>query len=277
MADETATIEAPGGTTPDAAITTVDTSWQTSIPADYAKDKAWEPLKAKGLPDVLKGYAEAQRLVSSSIRLPGKDAKPDEVARVKAKLAEAGLTTSAPAAPTDYKFDRPDAAEHLGWDEAAETHMRGVWHQAGLSNDQVKAVVNGYAEWQMKRLEMANGFADKTSGELKTEWGAEYDTRLGNAVRFLKTTGADLGIPDYFAMTGVGNDIRVVRYFDRLATKYGGEHTAMDTGTQGTTASDFDRKHQELLAEMGKANPGSPRAQELQANLEALLKQRYPG
>src|SRR3990172_1877842 len=107
---ETETVDAPAGTTSDLGAAPPDTTWQAAIPPDYAKDKAWEPLKSKGLPDVLKGYAEAQKLVSSSVRLPPANGTPADVAKWKAENGTklGGLFPSAPAAPTDYKFDRPD-------------------------------------------------------------------------------------------------------------------------------------------------------------------------
>lgn len=270
-------------TTATTAETTVDTAWQQAIPADYAKDKVWEPYKSKGLPDVLKTYADQAKLLGRSVQLPQKDATGkivnlDEWRKTNLpKFQELGIVPSVPAAPTDYKFERPAAAEQLGWDTDAETHMRGVWHKANMSNDQVNAVVAGYAEWQERRLGMAEGFVKKTEDELKAEWGAEYDARLGASVRFVKTTGEKYGIPGLLATTGLGSHANVIRWVADLA-KGSGEHTAMDSSTSTTgTTGDFERRHQEILVEMSKANPGSPRAAELQANLETLLKQRYPG
>lgn len=274
MADETATIDAPA-TTPETPAAP-DTSWQQAIPTEYAKDKAWEPLKAKGLGDVLKGYAEAQKVVSSSIRLPAKDAPPAEVAKVKARLVEAGLMGAAPATPADYKFDRPKVAEQLGWDDGAEAMMRGVWHEAGLTNDQVVKLIDAYGKFGGQKLQNAEEHGKATKAELEQEWGAEYKDRVGGMFRMIDTTGQKYGISELLESTGLIMNANVVRWLADLAQGRG-EHSAMDTGTTGTTQTDFDRRHTELLNEMSKANPGSPRAKELDAALESLLKQRYPG
>lgn len=273
----TAVAEPEAPIQPDPSAGAPDTSWQAAIPPDYAKDKLWESYKNQPLSAVLKSHAETMKLRGRSIPLPPDGAKPDDVAKWKtdnaAKLG--GLIPSAPATPADYKFDRPKVAEQLGWNDEAEQMMRGVWHKNGFTNDQVVALVQAYNEFGGKMLQSATEHGTKTKTELEAEWGAEYGPRIGNVFRLIDQTGEKYGISDLFESTGLIMHANVVRWLDDIAQSRG-EHTVADITTTGTTLSDFDRRHQELLAEMEKANPGSPRATQLQASLEALLKQRYP-
>jgi hypothetical protein len=51
---------------------------------------------------------------------------------------------------------------------------------------------------------------------------------------------------------------------------------AADTARAPHLPADFARQQREIFTELAMVNPGSPRAQALQASLEALLKQQHP-
>jgi hypothetical protein len=268
---ETDVVETP---TVEVAPPTPDTTveWQAHIPKEYSTDKVWEPHRSKPLGDLLKTHAEQAKLLGRSVQLPPANAKPEDLAKWKAanlpKLT--GIVSTAPESPDAYKFDRPEAALDLGWDEEAEKHMRAVWHKAGMSNEQVAAVVNGYAEWQGKRLEKAEGYYQETKTALETEWGADYGPRMGRAVRFMKETGEEFGIPELMRVTGLGNNPQVIKWAAKMA-QTSVEHGAMSSvAGEDVSADEFMRRSGEIRAEMEKTNTGSQRMNQLQAELDGL-------
>ena len=287
---ETITIEnnevAPSASgAPDPSVVTMQTDrsvdWQTHIPQGYEKDKAFDAFRSKGLSDVLKSFAEGRKVIDSSVRLPGKDAKPDDLAKWKAdhgpKLAALGLWQQPPESPEAYKFDRPEAAIELGWDEDAEKAMRGVFHKAGMTNDQVKAVIAGYAEAQGVRLAKADAYFKETVAALQKEWGSEYEPRMGRAVRFIKETGGEYGISELMSLTGLGNNPNVIKWVNALAST-GVEHGSFaGTASEAITPEDRNQRATEIRTQMQKTNAGSAAMKALEAELESLYRRGTAG
>ncbi|MGH9390125.1 MAG: hypothetical protein ACRD1Z_10950, partial [Vicinamibacteria bacterium] len=121
--------------------------WAAHIPKEYSAEKLWEPLKGKALGDVLKGYAEGQKYIGGAIRLPGKDAKPEDVEKFRTtelpKLYASGLIESAPESADKYEVT--PATVPGGWDETAMKNVRTEAHKLGLTGKQLSGVLNFYA------------------------------------------------------------------------------------------------------------------------------------
>src|SRR3990167_5333183 len=98
----------PAIPTPVAGVTEVD--WSAHIPKELANEGVWTPLKGKPLGDVLKGYAEGQKMIGGSVRIPTDQAKTEEWDQFFTKLGR-------PAKPEDYKLTKPEKLpDGVQWD-----------------------------------------------------------------------------------------------------------------------------------------------------------------
>lgn len=163
--------------------------WTKHIPADYAKDKVWESVKGKPLADVLKNHAEAQRYLGNVISLPKKDAKPEEVAawrkEAMGKLTQAGLLEAPPEKPEAYQIERPPIVTEMGWSDDREGHFRTTAHALGLTQAQVQGLVAWQADDLTRGVQAAQQAIETATEELSSEWGANFDAKLGRAEQFL--------------------------------------------------------------------------------------------
>lgn len=279
---ETGTVDAVE--TPGATNGAVETSpppgvdWTAHIPAELAKEPVWGPISGKPLGDVLKGYAEAQKLIGGSIRLPAKDAKPEELAKWKAeqapKLIAAGLLPQPPAAATDYKVKRPEVAADLGWNDQAEQGFLGVAHELGLSQAQVDRIMGWYGTefggGLVKDIAAQNAAGTKALTEV---WGSNFEPFLGRAERFISANFSE-GTREMLKSSGVARDPSFIQEVLELANQHV-EHGMM-TGTSGPELppEKISAQANTIRSEMMKANAGSQRHKDLSQQLENLYKQR---
>lgn len=151
-------------------------AWRDTI-TDPELRKAADRFPSPG--DAVKSWAEAQKLISSSIRIPGKDAKPEEIAAYREKIGvPADVKGYADAIVKPAHLD--DATFNSEPMKATLSKFTEAAHAANLSKPQVSAILNAY--WQMDadaRLQvvaMDKQFATDTEAKLRQKWpGAEYD------------------------------------------------------------------------------------------------------
>jgi hypothetical protein len=114
---------------------------------DYGKD-----VKALAT----KAHAQ-EKLIGSSIRVPGEDATEDERNAFLDKLGR-------PKSDADYKFEAPkNMPEGLPYDEQLDKSFRGVAHKLGLSQAQAAGLRDMFVEYQVGAY---NGVAEKTGEQL---------------------------------------------------------------------------------------------------------------
>ena len=182
-------VAVPSPAAPGVPPAPVTVDWTGHIPAEYAKDKVWESLKGKPLADVLKNHADAQRYLGNVVALPKKDAKPEEVAAWKkeamGKLSQAGLLEAPPGKPEEYTIERPPIVAEMGWSDDREADFRKAAHQIGLTQTQVQALVNWQAQDLGRLNQTVEAQLEQVTMELQTEWGANFDAKLGRAEQFV--------------------------------------------------------------------------------------------
>jgi hypothetical protein len=159
-----------------------EATWRDSI-TDAELKKVAERFTSPA--DAVKAVADLRKRESTSIRIPGKDAKPEEIAAYRKAL-------DVPEAAKDYQFERP---AHI--DEAlfATDDMKAVlgkyaeaFHAAGLSKGQVKQVLDAHwamdAEAKKALVDADKAFATESETQLRKEWpGQEYDRNKAAANR----------------------------------------------------------------------------------------------
>jgi len=182
--------------------------WSKHVPAEYAREKVWEPLKGKPLGDALKGYAEAQKFIGGSIKIPGKDAKPEEWDKYYAKLGR-------PEGADKYATNMPDLPEGFAWDEGQMKSFFETAHKAGLSTAQAQSLVDWYAADQKGVLKAGDEAIKAAEETLKGEWKAAYPRNLGLAKAAAKEIGGKELI-DLLDQTGLGNHPVILKAFAKL-------------------------------------------------------------
>lgn len=218
-------------------------AWSAQIPSEYTKDAVWTPLKDKPLGEVLKGYAEGQKYIGGSVRIPGADAKPEDIAKFHQKLG-------VPDSPDKYNLKMPEIPG--GWDEAQVKPVLAEIHKLGLTPAQAQGVVGLYA----KTVQEAYGRFDtdrKTAAEtLKTEWGATYEKNLALAQRVVLEFSGQESL-DLLDASGLGNHPALIKLFAKV-----GEILAEDGVISGDvegvpTEEEAQRKVNEILADRTNA------------------------
>jgi hypothetical protein len=246
----TTPVETPANTLPDAPPA-VD--WAAQIPQDLAQEKMWEPLKGKPLGDVLKGYAEAQRFIGGSVRLPTDKDKPEERSK---KLNDLYGKLGRPESPDKYPIKTPELPNGLTLQESQLKGFLAKAHAANMTPEQVQASIDFYAEHVKGQATQLQESRTQGEAALQQEWGANYKNNLALAHRGLatfadKVLGSDGKVLlDELDASGFGNNPRLVKLFAAL-----GKEMQED----GLVTGDSDVSVEALEASMAElTKPGTP-------------------
>jgi hypothetical protein len=245
---DTQTPEGAPGAPAESAAPAAPTDWRSALPEELRAEKSLESFKGKDWsevgPTIAKSFVEGQRLIGGSItRLPGKDAKPEEVTAWKqanlGKLAEAGLIDVAPASPDKYEFKVPTAIGTL-MDDKTRTGFAKVLHENGVSSKAAQAILDWYGTSYGEGRAVIAAAARETEAQLKGEWGAAYDRNLGLAQRTVIELGGKAAL-DVFESTGLGNHPAILKMFARVGALLA-EDGAITTDMDGGVPSESDAK-----------------------------------
>lgn len=189
---ETTTKAAETATTT-AATTTAAPSWRDTI-TDVELKKVAERFTSPA--DAVKAVSDLRKRESTSLRIPGADAKPEEIAAYREKLG----------VPADVKgyaeaFSKPAHLEEAIFNSEPMKAVLGKFASdalaAGLSKAQMKDVMSSYwaieAQAMQQTVAADKQFATETEAALRKEWpGTEYDKNkaIANkaAAQFFGTT-----------------------------------------------------------------------------------------
>lgn len=224
--------------------------WSQHIPKELATEKLWEPLKDKPLGDVLKGYAEAQKFIGGSVRLPKEDAPPEEWAKFHQKLGT-------PEKPDGYQFKRPALGEGAAWDKDFETRFLTEAHSMGLNSKQVQKLMDLQAGLVEQQLQGLAAKRQETVTALKKEWGGDFERKMGLAGRAKAKLQemARLSEEDaaaFFDGSGAGDHPVLLKIFHQL-----GEIFAEDGWIKGETGAAMVQNIQTQIDTIRK-NPEDP-------------------
>ncbi len=273
MPDETSgsVAESPANT---AAAEAPSVDWASHIPQDIAGEKLWEPIKGKPLGDVLKGYAEAQKYIGGAVKLPPKDAKPEDVAKWKAEnLAKfSGLLPGPPPDPTGYKVTRPETAADLGWDETAEKDFVAGAHKAGFTQDQLDFVFNWYGQFGAKGVKDVAGEIASATSALQQDWGGNYETFVGRAQRFADTAFSE-ETKTLIRESGIGRQPSFIKDLLELAGQHVEAGIMPGTPEPGQSVEEIDKLIAEINQELVKSN-NDARVKELTDRKHALYQRK---
>ena len=198
--------------------------WTAHIPQEYAAEKFWEPLKGKGFGDVLKTYAEAQKFIGGSIRLPGeKDAPQDREKKLNDVYAKLGR----PESPDKYDLKLPDV-NGVKWDDHAVGMFKQTAHKLGLNSTQLNGLLTMYGEHLKTGLPNIEALNQKGAQALQEHWGVNAKRNAVMAENGFKQLAlAELGaegserLLDAINASGFGSNPDFVRVVARIVSETG--------------------------------------------------------
>ena len=198
--------------------------WTAHIPQEYAAEKFWEPLKGKGFGDVLKTYAEAQKFIGGSIRLPGeKDAPQDREKKLNDVYAKPGR----PESPDKYDLKLPEVGG-IKWDDNAVGMFKQTAHKLGLNSTQLNGLLTMYGEHLKTGLPNIEALNQKGAQALQEHWGVNAKRNAIMAENGFKQLAlAELGaegserLLDAINASGFGSNPDFVRVVARIVSETG--------------------------------------------------------
>ena len=198
--------------------------WTAHIPQEYAAEKFWEPLKGKGFGDVLKTYAEAQKFIGGSIRLPGeKDAPQDREKKLNDVYAKLGR----PESPDKYDLKLPEVGG-VKWDDNAVGMFKQTAHKLGLNSTQLNGLLTMYGEHLKTVLPNIEELNHKGAQALQEHWGVNAKRNAVMAENGFKQLAlAELGaegserLLDAINASGFGSNPDFVRVVARIVSETG--------------------------------------------------------
>lgn len=216
MPQDTTVVAAPGS--PDEGSGTGDgnqSDWRGSLAPEY-KDHA--SLKSyKDLNALAKSHVEAQAYIGGAVKIPGADAKPEDLDKFYSKLGR-------PESPDKYELSVP---EGMVSDTPVMKNFLVAAHKAGLTKGQAQAVVDAYAASAEQIRGGLNDQYKEAEELLRGEWGAAFDRKVALANRALHHIGGQQVI-QLLQATGLDNNPGMVRTWAKV-----GEILAEDGTIEG--------------------------------------------
>lgn len=193
------------------------TDWRGFIPDDVKADTTLAPIlekiSEKDVPALVKSHVHLVHKMGSAINLPGKDAKPEEMAALQTRLREAGVMPAFPATPQEYGIVKPDQLpEGIGWNDQLATGLAGILHKYQVPKEAAAELLQLHQDSIVGAHKTLQTSFDAGVAALKKEFGAEYDSRkeaAGRMIRGMFKTPEeeafinDLGLGDHPGFLGV--------------------------------------------------------------------------
>ena len=150
---------------------------------ELGRDKSFEPIK--DLSSLAKSYVEAQKMIGNSIRLPKKDATPEDrqkaVNDILGKLRAEGVLESPPPAPDKYEIKMP--TENFKANEPLVNSFKEAAHKLGVPPSHVQGMFDWYLNFQAETQREEQMEFENTKQALKTEFGGLYVRKMEAARR----------------------------------------------------------------------------------------------
>jgi hypothetical protein len=159
--------------------------------------------------DALASYAQLEKKLGEKIQPPGPDAKPEDWDRWRGVIG-------APMKPEDYGLKAPEKLpEGVQWDDGLAGKFASIGHKHAIP----KAALAEFAQLHLEHSAAsvaaekaaADAYIEKQTGELKTEWGADYDKNLALSVKAAEKLGLDINDPAY------GSDAKQIKLLFKAA------------------------------------------------------------
>ncbi len=244
--------------------------WRHGLyPALSADEKALKVLeKFKDPTAFVKSHAELESFQGQSIRIPGKDAKPEDWTTFYGKLGR-------PPSPAEYQFERPQLPKDVTMDPGMESWLLNSAFEAGLNNKQVERLFSNAARLTVAEAESTLAERRRAEAELVKEWGMEYEPRLALAKKALETAGPDTA--KVLHESGLGNHPAILKAFYALGGMLQ-ESGYVVANVEGITTKEAAAAEvKKLMTDPAYMDSTKPNHKEIVEKVNKLQQLRFPG
>lgn len=180
--------------------------WRAALPEELRADPALASFK--DVAALAKSYREAAKMIGGSIRIPGPNATPEEVAAFRAKLG-------VPESPDGYQLSAPDDVKPV-LDEGMVTRFKQAAHRLGVPAQ----AVAGLWQWYLGEIQaQQRGISQVTKqveAQLREEWGdALFERNVALAQRTVREFGGEELI-EFLDSTGLGNHPGLIKLLAKV-------------------------------------------------------------
>jgi hypothetical protein len=211
--------------------------WRESLPDELKTEKSLQSFK--GIPDLAKSYLEAKKANSKLVNskgliVPTETSPPEEVAAFNKALG-------VPDTPDGYELAVPELPEGMTYNEDRTKKFAALAHAKGVSKAAFQEIVKAFNADQVAeheaRIAANKEFVEKTTVEIKKEWGKDFETNLSQADAAIdKIFG-----PEFNQMlkdTGLCNHPAIIRGMYK-ASQTIGEHALSAQGTPRASKGEY--------------------------------------
>ena len=238
--------------------------------AGVMSDDSWATVAANGynsVDELVRAHNSHQRMVGlDKVAIPGKDADPNEWNAVYDRLGR-------PEAAENYTFKPPEGVQFTDADTAFQKQMSGMFHKAGLSQNQVDGLG---AEWNAMQAQNAEAFAqaendraESTKAQIRKDFGAEAPEKMQMAEDLIRNLGID-GLSEALKETGANNQYSIYSAFIKFAEMAKGEGSLIGMGEGGASGVSITEQIAEIRADPGYENPRAPNHALLRGRMRKL-------
>jgi hypothetical protein len=187
------------GTTELTQQTTEPGKWIAQLPDDLKGNE--ELKKYQTLKDFANAHLQTISGMKGMIRLPGKDAKPEDIQSFKKAIG-------VPEKPDAYTFEPMNLPEGVSLDDNLVTWFKDLAHKAGLSTEQAKQIYGEYVKRTVDTVvahnkELSDGKV-KLEADMKKEWGDNYNEKIALARKVVFEVAPE-GFAKFLEDTKLGN------------------------------------------------------------------------
>lgn len=229
--------------------------WRADITEPELKDTAARIASPK---EAIKSIVDLRKANGSMVKLPGKDAKPDQIAAFRKAVG-------APETIEGYVFQEKEGVEPTEADKAirgkvAESLLKH--HAPAALATELQAIVEEMADAaDAEQNRVATEFRASSEAALRKEWGADFEGNVQVALRAREKLGSD-GLREFLntVVDGkkIGDHPEMVRFFGNIGRRMG-ESEFIGSMNAGETQS-LNDKHAELTRQIHAATAKGDRS-----------------
>lgn len=244
-----------------------NTMWYESLPDDLKSNESIKHFKT--MPDLVKSYIHAQSMVGKKgVIVPSENAD--------SEVWEGFYTSLGRPTIDKYEFKTPE-----GVDPERTKAFKEMAHKAGLLPRQAQQLLeNSLKMEEANKKNVAaeiERYTQEGIGELKKEWGDNFENMVGTAVNALREVGGD-EMQQYIVDLGLDNDPKFVKMFAKIGKLLGEDKLRGEGGSNinSMSARELEAEYNKLHGQLLSTSPLDPQYKMLSLEVEKLAKKRWP-
>jgi len=194
----------------------------------------------KGLPDLVRYYADAESAKGKTTAVPGEKATPEEMAAFRKAVG-------VPEKSEDYKLEKITLPDGKEADPEWEKELKELAHKANVSQGQLSSIHKWYFTKLAGEMKIVKTTMDEALQTMRKKLGSRYDLWNTHKTRAFEKFG-DPELAALFETTGLGNHPRMLKMFGDIGEALS-EHVFAQGDRGGKPeSSGFGKRSEEELA-----------------------------